>query len=269
MTSTATAYSDILYEQHDDGVLVLTLNRPERMNALGGQLVPELMDAFRRARTDDDVRAVVLTGAGRGFCAGADLSRGTPKSGDTVRHARLDRMGAAGPFMLALRDIDKPTIGAINGVAAGAGIGIATSLDIRIASSDARFTTVFIKRGLGPDFGSSYYIPRLVGSARAYELFFTGRFVTAEEAQQIGLVNRVVEPAKLMDEALALARELAAGPPQAMTFTRRALQRSLQHTLEQQLEFEWTNQAVSLDSEDAREGVQAWMEKRPPRFAGR
>ncbi|HEY7293413.1 MAG TPA: enoyl-CoA hydratase-related protein [Dehalococcoidia bacterium] len=269
MTSTAPAYSDILYELHDDGVLVLTLNRPDRMNALGGALVTELMDAFQRARFDDEIRALVLTGAGRGFCAGADLSRGTPRSGDTARHARLDRMGRAGPFQLALRDLDKPTIGAINGVVAGAGIGIATALDIRIASSAARFSTVFIKRGLGPDFGSSYFIPRLVGSARAYELFFTGRFVMAEEALQIGLVNRVVEPEKLMDEALALAHELAAGPPQAMTFTRRALQRSLQNTLEQQLEFEWTNQIVALDSEDAREGVQAWLEKRPPRFLGR
>lgn len=269
MTTASTTYSDILYDKHDDGVLVITLNRPERMNALGGDLVNELIDAFQRAKLDDDVRAVVLTGAGRGFCAGADLSRGTPKSGETARHARLDRIGRAGPFILALRDLDKPVIGAINGAVAGAGIGIATALDIRIASSAARFTTVFIKRGLGPDFGSSYFIPRLIGPARAYELFFTGRFLSAEEALQVGLVNRVVEPEKLMEEALGLARELAAGPPMAMTFTKRALQRSLQNTLEQQLEFEWTNQIVALDSEDAREGVQAWMEQRTPRFQGR
>ena len=268
MTATAT-YSDIIFDKRSDGVLVLTLNRPEQMNALGGSLVDEFVDACGRARTDDAVKAVVVTGAGRGFCAGADLSRGTPKGNASARHERLDRLGRAADVMFALRDLDKPTIGAINGVAAGAGCGIASALDIRIASSAARFTTVFIKRGLSPDFASSYYLPRLVGPARAYELFFTGRFVAADEAERIGLVNRVVPPESLITEALALASELAAGPPQAMTFTRRALARSLQNTLEQQLELEWTNQLVSLDSEDAREGVQSWMEKRTPNFIGR
>lgn len=261
-------YDDIIYDKRPDGVLVITFNRPEFLNALGGRLVPEFIDACVRARRDDEVRVVVVTGTGRGFCAGADLSRGTPSAGDSSRYSRLDRMGSAGEFMLALRDLDKPTIGAINGVAAGAGFGIATALDIRIASSAARFTTVFIKRGLSPDFGSSYYLPRLVGPARASEIFFTGRFVTAEEAAQIGLVNRVVEPERLLEEALALASELAAGPPQAMTFTKRALQRSLQQTLEQQLELEWTNQRVSLASEDAQEGVLSWKERREPQFNG-
>src|SRR5205814_54234 len=133
--------------------------------------VSEFIDACRRAREDDDVRAVVVTGAGRGFCAGADLSRGTPRGAEASRVSRLDRMGSAAPFMFALRDLDKPTIGAINGPAAGAGFGIACAMDIRIAASTARFTTVFVKRGLSPDFASSYYLPRLVGSALAYELF--------------------------------------------------------------------------------------------------
>jgi 2-(1,2-epoxy-1,2-dihydrophenyl)acetyl-CoA isomerase len=264
-----TQYEDIIYDNRPNGVLVITLNRPEFLNALGGNLVPEFIDACIRARQDDDVRAIVVTGAGRGFCAGADLSRGTPAGGGPTRHGRLDRMGRAGEFMMTLRDIDKPTIGAINGVAAGAGFGIATSMDIRIASSEARFTTVFIKRGLSPDFGSSYFLPRLVGPARASEIFYTGRFVSADEAEKIGLVNRVVPPEQLMDEAVALAGELAAGPPQAMTFTKRAIQRSLQNTLEQQLEFEWTNQLVSLTSEDAQEGVLSWRERREPQFKGR
>ncbi|MHB8576128.1 MAG: enoyl-CoA hydratase/isomerase family protein [Dehalococcoidia bacterium] len=262
-------YADILFEKRDDGVAVITLNRPEFMNSLGGDLVNELIDALGRSRRDDDVRAVVLTGNGRGFCAGADLSRGTPSRGGPSRHARLDRMGRAGDFILTLRDLDKPVIGAINGVAAGAGIGIACATDVRIASSSARFTTVFIKRGLGPDFGSSYFLPRLVGMARAYEIFFTGRFVTADEALQIGLVNRVSEPEQLMEDAIGLAKELAAGPPMAMTFTKRALQRSLQNTLDQQLELEWTNQLQALASEDAQEGVLSWKEKREPRFVGR
>jgi 2-(1,2-epoxy-1,2-dihydrophenyl)acetyl-CoA isomerase len=263
-------YRDILHELRDDGVLVITFNRPEQLNALGGSLASDLIDALRTAKLDDDVRAVVLTGAGRGFCAGADLSRGVPGGPrDESRAARLDRMSWPADVILALRDLDKPTIGAINGAVAGAGFGLACALDIRIASTAARFTTVFIKRGLGPDFASSYYLPRLVGMARAYELFFTGRFVTAEEAERIGLVNRVVEPEELMPEAIKLAAELAAGPPMAMTFTRRALQRSLQSTLEQQLEFEWTNQLQAAASEDAREGILAWREQRQPRFVGR
>src|SRR5438105_761861 len=151
-------YSDILYEKRDDGVLVITFNRPEQMNALGGELPREFIDAVQWARRDDDVRAVVVTGAGRGFCAGADLSNMGLFAGTATRYARLDRIGLAGEFVLALRDLDKPTIGAINGAVAGAGIGIATALDVRIASAAARFTTVFIKRGLAPDFGSSYYL---------------------------------------------------------------------------------------------------------------
>lgn len=263
-------YSDLLYDKRDDGVLLLTLNRPERLNALGGRLVPEFMDACRRARADDDVRAVVVTGAGRGFCAGADLSGGTPSGGaGGNRQARLDRMGSPAEFMLTLRDIDKPTVGAINGVAAGAGFGIACAMDIRIAASDARFTTAFIKRGLSPDFASSYFLPRIVGMAVAYDLFFSGRIISAEQAEQVGLVNRVTAGEDLLRTALSFAAELAAGPPQAMTFTRRALQRSLQNTLEQQLEFEWTNQLVSLASADAKEGVAAWQERRQPTFTGR
>ena len=261
-------YSDILFERRDDGVAVITFNRPEFMNSLGGELVNDVIDAFGRCRTDDGVRSVVLTGNGRGFCAGADLSRGTPSGGGTSRESRLNRMGRAGDFMLALRELDKPVVGAINGVAAGAGFGIACATDIRIASSTARFTTVFIKRGLAPDFASSYFLPRLVGMARSYEIFFTGRFVTADEALQIGLVNRVVEPDRLLEEAVTLASELAAGPPMAMTFTKRALQRSLQNTLEQQLEFEWTNQLQALASRDAQEGVLSWKEKREPSFTG-
>ncbi len=263
-------FEDIIYDHRSDGVLVITFNRPENLNALGGRIVEEFIEACDKARKDDEVRAVVVTGSGRGFCAGADLSRGTPQgAAGGSRAARLDRMGRAAEFMLTLRDIDKPVIGAINGVAAGAGFGIACSMDIRIASSTARFTTVFIKRGLAPDFASSYYLPRIVGPALAYEMFFTGRFMTAEEALKTGLVNRVVEPEQLMDEALALAGEIAAGPPQAMTFTRRALQRSLANSLEQQLEFEWTNQLVALSSEDAKEGVLSWKENRQPRFLGR
>jgi 2-(1,2-epoxy-1,2-dihydrophenyl)acetyl-CoA isomerase len=269
-TATAT-YSDLLYEKRDDGVLVITFNRPEFMNSLGGKMLGEFIDACAAAKEDDDVRCIVVTGSGRAFCAGADLSGGVPGQlrGTPSRAARLDRVGGAGTFHAALAGVDKPTIGAINGAAAGAGFGIACAMDIRIWADSARMSTVFVKRGLGPDYGSSYFLPRIVGMARAYELFFTGRFVNAEEALQIGLANRVVPADRLMDETLALAHEIAAGPPMALTFTRRALQESLQSTLPEMLRFEWTQQIEAIASEDAREGVLAWREKREPRFTGR
>jgi 2-(1,2-epoxy-1,2-dihydrophenyl)acetyl-CoA isomerase len=270
MTTATATYTDILYDKRDDGVLVITFNRPEHMNALGGNLTTDFVAACEAARVDDDVRCVVVTGVGRAFCAGADLSRGTPSSGSGGnRAARLDRMGGAAVFQTALARLDKPTIGAINGAAAGAGFGIACAMDLRIVSEAARFTTIFIKRGLAPDYASSYYLPRIVGMAKAYEMFFTGRFVTADEALQIGLANKVVPHERLMDEALALAHELAAGPPMAMTFTRRVLQRSLQSTLDEMLQAEWTQQIECLASDDAREGVLAWQQKREPLFTGR
>jgi 2-(1,2-epoxy-1,2-dihydrophenyl)acetyl-CoA isomerase len=269
MTIASPAFTDIIYEKRDDGVAVITLNRPQQMNALGGQLVPEFIAACGLAQEDDDVRAVVVTGAGRGFCAGADLSAGGPGAGEGNRAARLDRMGFPAQFQLALARLDKPVIGAINGVAAGAGLGVALALDVRIAADTARFTTVFIKRGLAPDFATSYYLPRLIGLARSYELFYTGRFVDAQEALSLGIVNKIVPAASLMDETLAFAAEIAAGPPMAMTFTRRALQRSFESTLEEALRFEWTQQLECLRSEDAREGIRAWQEKRAPRFTGR
>jgi 2-(1,2-epoxy-1,2-dihydrophenyl)acetyl-CoA isomerase len=169
--------------------------------------------------------------------------------------------------VLNIYNCDKPVIAAVNGVTVGGGFGLCTSMDIRIASDQARFSTVFIKRALGPDFGLSWFLPRLIGPERAAEMFFTGRMVDAAEALSLGIVSKVVPHQSLLDEAMALARTLAKQPPTALTYTRRALQHSPANTLEQQLEFEWANQSRCLASPEFGEGVAAFREKREADFS--
>jgi 2-(1,2-epoxy-1,2-dihydrophenyl)acetyl-CoA isomerase len=266
--------SPLLVEQRG-AVRLITLNRPERMNALGGGMVEALLATFADAARDDGTGSLVMTGAGRGFCAGADLGNGGPAGriaradGGRSRRERIDPLGAAGRTILALRGMEKPVIAAVNGVAAGAGFGLATACDLRLASTEARFSTIFIKRGLAPDFGSSYFLPRIVGISVATEIFLTGRMLGADEAAKIGLVSRVLPPERLLKEAMRLAEEVAAGPPLALQYTQRALSRSLDNSLEEQLALEWAGQTVCLASEDAREGIAAWTEKRAPVWKGR
>lgn len=265
-------FEHITVEQQG-GVRVITLNRPERMNALSAQMSMELRETFADVTTDDGTGAVVITGAGRGFCAGADLTGGGPTAnrggGERPRHSRIDPLGGAGQVILGLRGMEKPVIAAVNGPAAGAGFGLATACDLRIASTEARFTTVFIKRGLAPDYGSSYFLPRIIGISRATEMFLTGQMLDATEALAVGLVSLVVPPERVLKEAITLATTLAEGPPLAMQLTARALNASLQNTLEEHLVLEWAGQTVCLASEDAREGVTAWLEKRSPAWKGR
>ena len=260
-------YEDITIEQRGS-VRLVTLNRPERLNALTSRMATELIEVFTETARDDSAGAVVLTGEGRGFCAGADLSTGDVMAA-TTRRDRLDPLAWVGRMILALRAMEKPVIAAVNGVAAGAGIGIASAADIRLASSEARFTTVFIKRGLAPDCGASYFLPRIVGMSRATELFLTGEMLDAEAAARDGLVSRVVPPERLLKEALTLAESLAGGPPVATQLTMRALSHSLENSLEEQLTLEWAGQTVCLASADAREGIDAWLEKRQPVWQGR
>lgn len=252
-----------------DGVMLIRLNRPDKMNALGGTLILELNDAIHTGQRDDRVRAFVITGEGRAFCAGADLSQmgGGERDENSKRFVSLDRLGEAGRTIQNVYQADKPTIAAINGVAVGAGFGLATAVDIRIASDQARFSTMFIKRALGPDFGLSWFLPRLVGIERASELFFTGRMLSAEEAGVLGLVSRVVPHESLLDETMALARDIAKQSPTALTYTRRALQHATLNTLEDHLAFEWSNQKQTLRSEEFKEGVAAFMEKREPDYS--
>lgn len=263
---------ELLYDRTGH-VATLTLNRPERMNAISGPMLRAFSQALVDADRDSDVRVIVITGAGRGFCAGADLTGGGPTAnrggGERLRQSRIDPLGGAGQVILGLRGMEKPVIAAVNGPAAGAGFGLAAACDLRIASTEARFTTVFIKRGLAPDYGSSYFLPRIIGISRATEMFLTGQMLDATEALAVGLVSRVVPPERALKEAITLAATLAEGPPLAMQLTARALNASLQNTLAEHLALEWAGQTVCLASEDAREGVTAWLEKRSPAWKGR
>ncbi len=264
---------ELLRELNDEGVLVLTLNKPETMNALGTSISSGIAAACRESKTNDAIRAIVITGTGRGFCSGADLSTGGParpagESGPRPRAAVVDKFSAPGALITAMWEADVPIIGAINGAAAGAGFGLALSCDVRIASDQARLGSVFIRRGVATDYAVSYWLPRIVGLAKAYELLYTGELLDAQSALAVGLVNRVVPAEKLMDEAMTFARTIAAGAPLAYVYTRRAVQHSLDNTLRQQLEFEWTQQSELLNTNDAREGFRAFIERRAPNFSG-
>jgi 2-(1,2-epoxy-1,2-dihydrophenyl)acetyl-CoA isomerase len=262
-------YKCLLYEVKD-GVATLTLNRPDRLNALGDTLREDLLDAVTRTAADADVRVMMLTGAGKGFCAGGDV-----KAMDEGRQAGRERpvLDKIAPSrdrtLLAMRDAPQPIIAAINGAAAGAGMNLALACDLRIASTAAKFSQAFVKRGLHPDWGGTYFLPRVVGMAKACELIFTGDLIDAQEALRLGLVGRVVAPEELMPAADELARKIAAGPPLAIRLAKRALYHNADCDLRQALEFETFAQNICQDTEDAREGVRAFVEKRAPVFRGR
>ncbi len=260
---------DCLVER-DGAVMVVTFNRPERMNSMGGTLLADFLAALEEGRRDDRVKAFVVTGAGRAWCAGADLqAMGAGGAGEgSRRFAAVDDIGEVGRVVLAMHHCDKPLIAAVNGVAVGGGFGLCAAFDLRIASEEARFSTIFIKRALAPDCGLSYFLPRLIGPEKAADLFFSGRMVDAREALALGIVSKVVPHDQLMETALAAAREYAALPPSAMTYTRRALRRSLDGvTLSDHLAFEWAQQKACLASPEFREGVQAFLEKREPDYS--
>jgi 2-(1,2-epoxy-1,2-dihydrophenyl)acetyl-CoA isomerase len=255
--------------ERERGVMVIKFNRPERMNSLGGTLLSEFNAAILEGRADDSVRAIVVTGEGRAWCAGADLQAmgsGTPNP-NSARWNTIDPIGEVGRTVLNIRNADKPMIAAVNGVAVGGGFGLCSAFDIRIASEQARFSTVFIKRALAPDCGLSWFLPKLVGPERASEMFFTGRMVDANEAKEIGLVSKVVPHDELMEAAMQVAHGIANSPPTAMAFTRRAIHNSLTATLEQHLEYEWVNQKACLRAPEFQEGVKAFLEKREPDWA--
>ncbi len=265
MTEGPNADGPVLLRAEADGVATLTLNRPRQLNALDDALKEALADAIRDVGRDGSVRVVVLTGAGRAFCAGQDLgetaARGTPAFERVLRSAYH-------PIVLGLRRLERPVIAAVNGVAAGAGASIAMAADIRIASSEASFIMAFGRVGLVPDSGATWFLPRLVGPARAAELAFTGDAVGAEEAERIGLVNRVVPAERLVDETRELAARLASAAPRALAWTKRALNRSLETGLADALEYEASLQGLAGRTADHAEGARAFAEKRPPRFRG-
>jgi 2-(1,2-epoxy-1,2-dihydrophenyl)acetyl-CoA isomerase len=252
-------------------VATVTLNNPERLNALDATLRQELLDVCHELKHDDGVRAVVFTGAGRGFCSGAQVSgQGPQASEDPSWQETLDEESWVGRQAKAVYLIDKPTIAAVNGVAAGAGFSLALACDIRIGSENARFKTVFIERNLSPDAGMTYFLPRIVGSGNALDMILTSRAVGADEALRMGLLQRIVPADALLEEAQAMATTIAGWPPLAAIASKRAVQRSLDNGFDDQLRYEITAIGYARKARhDAEEAGRSFVEKRKPNFLGR
>ena len=259
--------SEPVLVETDGPVLKVTLNRPDKLNSFNEAMHQALRAAVGRAEAEAGIRAVLLTGAGRGFCAGQDLGdRNVAADQELDLGATIDSF--YNPLVRRLRALEKPVVCAVNGVAAGAGANLALACDIVLAARSAKFIQAFCRIGLVPDSGGTYFLPRLVGEARARALALTGEAVTAEQAMAWGMVWRVVEDEALQDEALELARRLAAGPTKGLGLIKRALNASLAHTLDQQLDLERDLQRLAGATADYREGVSAFMAKRPAAFRG-
>ena len=255
----------------DGGVLTLTLNRPERLNAMNNPLIEAMNRELARARDDDKIRAVLLTGTGRAFCAGADLVGGGPidSKASTPPDLGADMDRIFNPMIRAMRELPKPIVGAINGVAAGGGANFALACDIVLAARSARFDQAFVRISLMPDLGGTWFLPHAVGDARARALAMLGTSLSAEEAERMGMVWQVIDDAALMDDATKLARRLAAGPTLSYAAIKRAINLAATNTLDQQLDLERDSQKALGQSADCREGVAAFLAKRPAQFTGR
>ena len=254
----------MILKERQDGVLVLTLNRPEKLNAITGELLDALYAALKEGEEDREVRALLLTGAGRAFSAGQDLTEFGDRKPDYEAHLRRYNR-----VVEALSGLEKPLVVAVNGVAAGAGMSLALWGDLRLAAVGASFTTAFVRIGLVPDSGLSFLLPRLVGLAKAQELLLLSPRLSAEEALALGLVHRVVPAEKLMEEALSLAKELAQGPTRAYALTKKLLLETYRLSLTEALALEAVLPGQAGQTQDHEEGVRAFREKRPPRFQGR
>jgi 2-(1,2-epoxy-1,2-dihydrophenyl)acetyl-CoA isomerase len=262
------SYQTIVFEV-SDGIARLTLNRPDRLNSFNTVMLSEVRNALDTIRQDDSARVLVLTGAGRGFCAGQDLGDRVVAPGGAPPDLGRSIENGYKPLLLALRRLPLPVIAAVNGVAAGAGANIALACDLVIAARSANFIQAFSKIGLIPDSGGTWFLPRLVGHARAMGLALLGDKVPAEQAVQWGLIWRCVDDGQLGEEVDAIARQLAAAPTRGLARTKQAMLESWGHTLEQQLDVERDYQQELGHSADYAEGVAAFMEKRAPRFTGR
>ena len=260
-------FAHLLVSTTPDGVHTITLNRPERLNAVNPVLANELPTAIAEAASDDAVRAVVITGAGRGFCAGLDLAdRGDPSA--APRTERLDPYYWVGKWVKAITECEKPVIAAINGAAAGAGFGLALACDLRLVSAGAKCTAGYVRRGLSPDAGVTWFLPRLIGHARAMDIVLTGRDILADEAERIGLATAVFADDAFAASVGAYAARVAAGPPVAMALTKRLMLASPDASLDAQLREELTHIKTCFATADVREAMAAFGEKRMPVFRG-
>lgn len=263
-------YKDVIVEK-DGGVLVLTFNRPERLNALNWRILKEATEVLDQAGSDDSVKVVVITGGGRGFCSGADLA--PPMEGDDPeppmdRRLKLTPFRGFGRLALTIRNCPKPVIAAVNGHAVGAGFTMALAADIRIASENAKFSSIFVRRGLMPDSGITYFLPRLIGTGKALELMYSGDIIDAAQAEKMDIVNRVVPHDELMPAAMGLAKKIAQGASMPIEMTKQAVYHGQTTDLETQLAFEAWAQELCHVSHDYKEGKTAFLERRDPAFRG-
>ena len=260
-------YEHILVSEAE-GIATITLNRPDKLNSFIGHMRRDLAEALEHAGSDRAIRVVIITGAGRAFCAGGDIAFMAELMArqDSEEFARL--LGAGRRVISAIRMMTKPVIAAVNGPAAGAGFNLALACDLRIASSDATFSQSFAKVGLHPDWGGTYFLPRLVSSNKACEMFFLGEVIDANEALRLNLVNQVVAPEELEAATLQLAERLRAAPPIAIAAAKQAVYMSGGADLDEMMRYETEAQLRCFESDDGHEGVRAFFEKRDPRFTG-
>jgi len=253
----------------DGAITTITLNRPDKLNAFAGSMREDLLAALRACEGDENCRVVVITGAGRGFCAGGDVEfmSELQKRGDVDSFRKL--LDAGRDIVTKIATMPKPVIASINGVAAGAGCNLALACDVRIASETAKLGETFVRIGIHPDWGGTWFLPRLVGRSRAMEILMSGRMVDAQEALSIGMIDRVVPAAELHAATMSLAGSLAAAPPIPVGDIKRAVNASLANGLDSQIELETAHQLRAFASADAREGMDAFFEKRPPKFNGK
>jgi enoyl-CoA hydratase/carnithine racemase len=260
-------YEHILVSE-TEGIVTITLNRPDKLNAFIGHMRRDLAEALEHAGSDRSVRVVIITGAGRAFCAGGDVRfmAELMQRRDSEEFARI--LGAGRRVILAIRQMTKPVIAAVNGPASGAGANLAFACDLRIAATNASFNQSFLKVGLHPDWGGTFFLPRLVTPNKACELFFLGESIDAAEALRLNIVNQVVAPEELEAAALQLAERLRAAPPLALAAAKQAIYSSEGANLEEMLRYETEAQLRCFASEDGHEGVRAFLEKREPTFTG-
>lgn len=260
-------YENILISENK-GILTITLNRPEKLNSFVGHMRRDLAEALEHAGSDRNIRVVIITGAGRAFCAGGDVAYMAElmQRRDSEEFSRI--LGAGRRVILAIRQMTKPVIASVNGPASGAGCNLALACDLRIASNTATFSESFAKVGLHPDWGGSYFLPRLVTPNKACELFFLGESIDAAEALRLGIVNHVVAPEELENATLQLAERLRASPPIALAAAKHAVYMSQASELEEMLRYETEAQLRCFESDDGHEGVKAFLERREPKFTG-